>query len=170
MKKIFTIMMVALLSVLSTVAQDANAEKFTPRYSVGASAFGGLVMNFAVGGSPDIWGVSGYGSFEAQLCEHSGVEFDFGSSIGSKFKNYLVTSLSYKFYSRSVNFNAGISYYANIGDNYSSLNGMALFVRLSKGITLYKSLYCEPFFDIAVASTNYESILASLGFALKYRF
>lgn len=171
MKKIFTILLMALLSVLSTVAQDAKAEKFKVRYSVGASAFWGVYIDWSLGGPKNLPGFGGYGSFEAQLSKHSGVEFSIGSSIArSRIEDYLVTSLSYKFYSRSVNLNAGIAYYLDLEGDYYVNNGIAPFVRISKDITIYKSLYCEPFFDVSVPIIVYSSVAATLGVALKYRF
>ncbi len=186
MKKILLSLGFALLSSLAVQAQNNNSgEKFKPRFSVGASIYGTQYLgkfSFEVSvppGAPPVnfefftGGLSGFVSFDAQLTPHSGVELNVGAGAGSYLENSPIFALSYKFYSRIVNFNVGgMAAFPN-SDNFSSKhNYLGLLLRVSKDITIYRSFYCEPFIgvDFMMQENDKAFNQISAGVALKYRF
>ncbi len=179
MKK--TLLTLALLfSIITVGAQESqkDSQKFKPRYSVGGAAYFAANLGSAKYDLPGVEGpsfasrsgFSGYGSFEVQLSQHSGIELNMGGAV-EDLGNALVTSLSYKYYGGVLNFNAGLSHYSiKNGDNC-----LGVFLRMSKDFTIHKNLYCEPFVDFSVLSyvnndLDFAYTIPSVGVALKYRF
>lgn len=112
-------------------------------------------------------------SVESRFTRHSGVELN----LSLRSRNSAVSiPLMYKFYSKVLNFSAGVSADIPLQQDFRGRTNVefGFIFRLSKDIKLYKNLFVEPqiHFNGLFLHQDFElgTIWVGMGVGVKYRF